>query len=70
MNNSRLMISCSSNRYRILGRGRVSYAESSDNSQLINPKLLLDLPAISSSTIEENNNHNGGKVLIGSDNNI
>ena len=46
------------------------YELTSDNSQLINPKLLLDLPAISSSTIEENNNHNGGKVLIGSDNNI
>jgi glucose/arabinose dehydrogenase len=28
------------------------------------------LPAISSSTTGENNNHNGGKVLIGSDNNI
>jgi len=45
------------------------YELTSDNSQLLNPKLLLDLPAISSST-GENNNHNGGKVLIGPDNNV
>jgi glucose/arabinose dehydrogenase len=46
------------------------YELTSDNSQLINPKLLLDLPAISSSTTLENNNHDGGKVLIGPDNNV
>ena len=46
------------------------YELTSDNSQLLNPKLLLDLPAISSSTSGENNNHNGGKVLIGPDNNV
>jgi glucose/arabinose dehydrogenase len=46
------------------------YELTSDNSQLINPKLLLDLPAISSSTTGENNNHNGGKVIIGPDNNV
>jgi glucose/arabinose dehydrogenase len=46
------------------------YELTSDNSQLINSKLLLDLPAISSSTIGENNNHNGGKVIIGLDNNV
>jgi glucose/arabinose dehydrogenase len=45
------------------------YELASDNSQLINPKLLLDLPAFSSST-GENNNHDGGKVLIGPDNNV
>jgi glucose/arabinose dehydrogenase len=46
------------------------YGLTSDNSQLLNPKLLLDLPAISSSTTGENNNHNGGKLLIGPDNNV
>jgi len=46
------------------------YELTSDNTQLINPRLLMDLPAISSSTTGENNNHNGGKVLIGHDNNI
>ena len=46
------------------------YELTSDNSQLLNPKLLLDLPAISSSTTGENNNHNGGKLLIGPDNNV
>jgi aldose sugar dehydrogenase len=46
------------------------YELTADNSQLINPRLLLDLPAISSSTIGENNNHNGGKVIIGPDNNV
>jgi aldose sugar dehydrogenase len=46
------------------------YEWTSDNSQLINPRLLLDLPAISSSSTGENNNHDGGKVLIGPDNNV
>jgi aldose sugar dehydrogenase len=46
------------------------YELTSDNTQLINPRLLLDLPAISSSITGENNNHNGGKVVIGPDNNI
>jgi len=39
-----------------------------DKSQLINPRLLSELPAISSSTTGDNKNHNGGKVLIGPDN--
>jgi aldose sugar dehydrogenase len=34
------------------------------NGQLVNPKLLLSLPATPGS------NHNGGKVLIGPDNNV
>jgi aldose sugar dehydrogenase len=34
------------------------------NGQLVNPKLLLSLPAAPSS------NHNGGKVLVGPDNNV
>jgi glucose/arabinose dehydrogenase len=46
------------------------YELTADKSQLINPRLLLELPAISSSTAGENNNHNGGKVLIGPDNNV
>jgi glucose/arabinose dehydrogenase len=41
-----------------------------DKSQPINPRLLLELPAISSSTTGENKNHNAGKVLIGPDNNV
>ena len=45
------------------------YELSSDNSQLINPKLLLDLPANTPVPLGANN-HNGGKVLIGPDNNV
>jgi len=35
-----------------------------NNQQLVNPKLLLNLPALPGS------NHNGGKVVIGPDNNV
>src|SRR5919107_5863389 len=35
-----------------------------NNQQLVNPKLLLSLPAIPGT------NHNGGKVVIGPDNNV
>src|SRR6266487_4444904 len=45
------------------------YDLTADNSQLINPKLLLDLPA-NTPTPPAENNHNGGKVLIGPDNNV
>jgi len=45
------------------------YELSADNSQLTNPKLLLDLPANTPNPLAENN-HNGGKVLIGPDNNV
>src|SRR5712691_4224026 len=45
------------------------YELTADNGQLINPKLLLDLPANTPNPLAENN-HNGGKVLIGPDNNI
>jgi glucose/arabinose dehydrogenase len=46
------------------------YEVTAETSQLINPRFLLELPAISSSTTGENNNHNGGEVLIGPDNNV
>jgi aldose sugar dehydrogenase len=45
------------------------YELTNDNRQLINPKLLLDLPATSPVPLGENN-HNGGKVIIGPDNNV
>jgi aldose sugar dehydrogenase len=40
------------------------------DNHLVNPKLLLSLPAASSNLAGENNNHNGGKVVIGPDNNV
>jgi aldose sugar dehydrogenase len=40
------------------------YELSQDKQELINPRLLLDLPAIPGPT------HNGGKIAIGPDNNI
>jgi glucose/arabinose dehydrogenase len=40
-----------------------------NNNKLVNPKLLLDLPATSPDPKGENN-HDGGKVLIGPDNNV
>ena len=40
------------------------------NNQLINPKLLLDLPAIPPNATSIETNHNGGKVRIGPDNNV
>jgi len=45
------------------------YDLTADNGQLINPKLLLDLPANTPNPLAENN-HNGGRVLIGPDNNV
>jgi aldose sugar dehydrogenase len=43
--------------------------ELADNNQLINPKLLLILPATSPIPTHENN-HVGGKVVIGPDSNV
>jgi glucose/arabinose dehydrogenase len=43
--------------------------ELADNNQLINPKLLLILPATSPDPNHENN-HVGGKVVIGPDSNV
>ena len=41
------------------------------NNKLVNPKLLLSLPAIpSNATSPETSRHNGGKVVIGPDNNV
>jgi glucose/arabinose dehydrogenase len=40
------------------------------DNHLVNPKLLLSLPAASSNLAGENSNHNGGKVVIGPDNNV
>jgi aldose sugar dehydrogenase len=56
--------------YTKLGSGTQSLAnvlyryELVNNQQLSNPKLLLNLPAIPGA------NHNGGKVVIGPDNNV
>ena len=40
------------------------------NNQLINPKLLLDLPAIPSNPNSVRFEHNGGKIVVGPDNNV
>ena len=40
------------------------------NNQLINPKLLLDLPAIPSNPNSVRFEHNGGKLVVGPDNNV
>lgn len=41
-----------------------------NNNQLINPKLLLDLPAIPADPSSAETNHNAGKVIIGPDGNV
>jgi len=40
------------------------------NNQLVNPKLLLNLPAIPADPTSQETNHNGGKVVIGHDGNV
>jgi aldose sugar dehydrogenase len=40
------------------------------NNQLINPKLLLDLPAIPGNPNSVRFEHNGGKLVVGPDNNV
>ena len=40
------------------------------NNQLINPKLLLDLPAIPSNPNSVRFEHNGGKLVVGPDSNV
>lgn len=47
-----------------LGNRLYRYELTNNSSKLVNPKLLLDLPAVPGSI------HNGGKVAIGHDNNI
>jgi glucose/arabinose dehydrogenase len=50
---------------------RYDLEESNNNIKLINPKLLLNLPASPPPGREgTEKNHNGGKVLIGQDNNV
>jgi glucose/arabinose dehydrogenase len=41
-----------------------------NNNQLVNPKLLLSLPAIPADPTSQETNHNGGKVAIGPDGNV
>src|ERR671930_2033965 len=47
-----------------LGNRLYKYELDSDSNNLVNPKLLLDLPAIPGPP------HNGGKIIIGPDNNV
>jgi aldose sugar dehydrogenase len=49
-------------------KGNMVYRYEWANNQLINPKLLMQLPAMPGST--GRSNHNGGKVTIGPDGNI
>jgi len=39
-------------------------------NELVNPKLLLNLPAIPANPISPETNHNGGKVVVGPDRNV
>ncbi len=41
-----------------------------DNDKLINPKLLLNLPAIPANATSRETSHNGGKVVVGPDKNV
>ena len=47
-----------------LGNRLYRYELVNNNSKLVNPKLLLDLPAVPGP------GHNGGKIMIGPDNNV
>ena len=47
-----------------LGNRLYRYELTDNNSKLVNPKLLLDLPATPGSV------HNGGRIMIGPDNNL
>src|SRR6478752_8149565 len=49
-------------------KGNMVYRYEWTNNQLINPKLLMELPAMPGST--GRSDHNGGKVAIGPDGNI
>jgi glucose/arabinose dehydrogenase len=44
--------------------------DQADNDKLINPKLLLNLPAIPVNASSRETNHNGGKVVVGPDKNV
>src|SRR6266496_6494340 len=51
-----------------VGNRLYRYELANNNQQLVNPKLLLDLPGTPSPGGE--GNHNGGKVIIGPDHNL
>jgi aldose sugar dehydrogenase len=50
--------------------GNRLYRYDFDNGKLVNPKLLLNLPAIPPNATDPETNHMGGKVAIGPDNNV
>jgi glucose/arabinose dehydrogenase len=50
--------------------GNRLYRYDFDNGKLVNPKLLLNLPAIPPNASNPETNHMGGKVAIGPDNNV
>jgi aldose sugar dehydrogenase len=53
-----------------LGNRLYRYNFDFDNGKLVNPKLLLNLPAIPPNASNPETNHMGGKVAIGPDNNV
>jgi glucose/arabinose dehydrogenase len=52
----------------VIGNRVYRYELSNNNQQLVNPKLLLNLPSTPGPGGEEN--HNGGKLVIGPDHNV
>src|SRR6266487_1311027 len=52
----------------VIGNRIFRYELVNNNQQLVNPKLLLDLPGTPSPGGE--GNHNGGKIIIGPDHNV
>lgn len=52
----------------VIGNRVYRYELSNNNQKLVNPKLLLDLPGTPGPGGEEN--HNGGKLVIGPDHNV
>jgi glucose/arabinose dehydrogenase len=52
----------------VIGNRIYRYELVNNNQQLVNPKLLLDLPGTPSPGGE--GNHNGGKIIIGPDHNV
>ena len=59
--------------YTVIGNTGVNntlYRYELVDNDLVNARLLLTLPAVSPNLPGENNNHNGGKLVIGPDNNV
>ena len=50
--------------------GNRVYRYEFQGNKLVNPKLILSLPAIPSNATSPETNHNGGKVVIGPDNDV